>query len=148
MESALSGITCLLSGCNFMVHGGGMLEGLLTMSYAKLTLDYELADFLCEMCGGLQLETAGDIFDMVREVEPGGHYLGAEYTRNHYPYTPMLQDYNTFEQWLEEGCINADTRGQVHAQKMLAAYEPPALDEAVADSLRDYMQKRTREYAG
>ncbi len=145
MESALSGITCLLSGCNFVVHGGGMLEGLMTMSYAKLTLDYELVDFLYEMCGGLQFETASDILDMVMEVEPGGHYLGAGYTRSHYPYTPMLQDYNTFEQWLEEGCNNADKRGQTHARKMLDAYERPTLDVAVADSLRDYVAKRTRE---
>ncbi len=145
MESALSGITCLLSGSNFVVHGGGMLEGLLTMSYAKLALDYELVDFLYEMCGGLQPETAGDILDMVMEAEPGGHYLGAEYTRSHYPYTPMLQDYNTFEQWLEEGCNNADTRGHIHALKMLDAYERPALDEVVADNLRDYVEKGTRE---
>jgi len=145
MESALAGITCMLSGSNFVVHGGGMLEGLLTMSYAKLALDYELADFLHEMCGGLQLETADDILDMVMEAEPGGHYLGAEYTRSHYPYTPVLQDYNTFEQWLEEGCNNADTRGQVHARKMLDAYQRPALDEAIAARLRDYVEKRTCE---
>ncbi len=145
MESALSGITCLLSGCNFLVHGGGMLEGLLTMSYAKLALDYELVDFLHEMCAGLQLETADNILDMVMEAEPGGHYLGAEYTRSHYPCTPMLQDYNTFEQWLEEGCKNADTRGRIYARKMLDAYEGPALDEAIADSLHTYVEKRTRE---
>jgi trimethylamine--corrinoid protein Co-methyltransferase len=54
-------------------------------------------------------------------------------------------DFNSFEQWQAEGAKDHDTRGRDKARAMLAAYQPPAIDEGVAEGLRDFVARRERE---
>ena len=82
------------------------------------------------------------------EVAPGGHFLGTAHTLANYPYQPALQDYNTYEQWDEEGRVNTDERGRERARALLAAYEAPDLDPAIDEALGDYVRRRTAELGG
>ena len=45
-EAGMKTLPTMLAGINFINHTGGMLEGLLTMSYAKCAADYELMDMI------------------------------------------------------------------------------------------------------
>ncbi len=145
IDATLSGFATHSAGANFLVHSAGMIDGLLTMSYMKFGLDLEITEIMHELMLGLPFETADDIIDMIKNVEPGGHYIGEDYTRDNIGFTPRLQDYNTYEQWLEEGCIKADQRGLAHTQKLLSMYKKPQLEATISQSLNDFVDRRTLE---
>jgi trimethylamine--corrinoid protein Co-methyltransferase len=147
-EAVLKGLSSLLAGIHFINHAGGMMEGLLTMSYAKCAADYELADMLYVTAAGDDRDGADAALETVAEVAPGGHFLGTAHTLANYPYQPALQDYNTYEQWDEEGRVNTDERGRERARALLAAYEAPDLDPAIDEALGDYVRRRTAELGG
>jgi trimethylamine--corrinoid protein Co-methyltransferase len=144
-EAALKGLSSILAGFSFINHTGGMLEGLLTMGYAKCAVDYELMDMLYVMAGDDDRDGAEEALETISQVMPGGHFLGTAHTLGHFPYQPQLQDYNTFEQWDEEGRLNADERGRQRARAMLEAYLPPDLDPAIDEALGDYLGRRSAE---
>ena len=147
-EAGLKGLPSMLAGINFINHAGGMLEGLLTMSYAKCAADYELMDMIHVTGGGDDRDGADEALETLSAIEPSGHFLGTAHTLGHCPYQPTLQDYNTYEQWDEEGRVDTDERGRRRALDMLAAYEAPPLDSAVDAALEDYLQRRSAELGG
>ena len=84
----------------------------------------------------------------VREVGPGGHYLGTVHTQEHFQtafFMPDLLDNNNYEQWLANGASDSNARGLSAAKAMLDRYEEPALDPSVDEALREFMTKRERE---
>jgi trimethylamine--corrinoid protein Co-methyltransferase len=58
---------------------------------------------------------------------------------------PKLMDFNSFEQWSAEGGKDMDTRGRERARVLLAQYEAPKMDEAVAEAIDDFVARRERE---
>ena len=84
----------------------------------------------------------------VREVGPGGHYLGTTHTQEHFQtafFMPALLDNNNYEQWLEEGGTDANTRALAAARAALDRYEEPALDPATDEELLAFIRKRETE---
>ncbi len=147
-ESVQTMIPTLMAGTNFVLHAAGWLEAGLTASYAKMVLDMDQIAMLTRFAGGLDLSEEAQALDAVREVGPGGHYLGAAHTRRHYQsafYTPVTADNESFERWQEEGGHDAAARALEIAKQMLAEYEPPPLDPAVAEALGDFVARRKRE---
>ena len=147
-EAGLTTMAATLSGSHFINHTGGMLEGLLTMSYAKCAVDYELMEIVNVTAGGDDRDGADEAMATIAGIAPGGHFLGTEHTLAHYPYQPELQDYNTFEQWDEEGRVTTDERGHRHAIALLEAYEAPPLDGAIDEALGDFVARRSEELGG
>jgi trimethylamine---corrinoid protein Co-methyltransferase len=144
-EAGMSTMAATLAGPNFINHTGGMVEGLLTMSYAKCAVDYELMEIANVTSGGDDREGADEAAATIADVPPGGHFLGTKHTLAHYPYQPALQDYNTFEQWDEEGRLTTDERGRRHAKALLEAYEAPPIDPAIDEELGAFVERRSRE---
>ena len=84
----------------------------------------------------------------IREVGPAGHFLGTQHTLDHFEkafFMPKLMDFNSFEQWSAEGENDMDARGRAKARALLASYEPPPLDPAIAEALTAYITRRERE---
>jgi trimethylamine:corrinoid methyltransferase-like protein len=147
-EGGLTAMATMLAGSAFVNHTGGMLEGLLTMSYAKCAVDYEIMDLLNVTIGDGDRDGAEEALATIPDIEPGGHFLGTAHTLAHYPFQPELQDYNTFEQWDEEGRVNTDERGRRHAIALLKAYEAPPIDPAIDEELGEFVERRSRELGG
>jgi trimethylamine---corrinoid protein Co-methyltransferase len=84
----------------------------------------------------------------VRDVGPGGHYLGHPHTQANFEravFMPRLFDNNSIEQWQADGSQEITARALTHARRLLGEYEEPRLDEGVDEALRDYMGRRMRE---
>ncbi len=84
----------------------------------------------------------------VREVGPGGHYLGTAHTQEHFQtafFLPDLLDNNNYEQWLADGASDSNTRGLAAAKAMLERYQEPTLDPGIDEALREFIAKRERE---
>ena len=57
----------------------------------------------------------------------------------------MLSDWRNFESWREAGAQDAAQRANAIWKKLLAAYEPPPLDPAIDEALKDYVARRKAE---
>ena len=80
-ESANTLQAALLGGVNFMLHACGWLEGGLVSSYEKFVLDADQLGVLHSLAEGIDLSENGQAMDAIREVGPGGHFLGCAHTQ-------------------------------------------------------------------
>ncbi|WP_102223184.1 trimethylamine methyltransferase family protein [Acidimangrovimonas sediminis] len=144
-ESANSLNMALLSGVNFMLHACGWLEGGLVSSYEKFVMDADQLGTLHHFAQGVQTDANGQAMDAIREVGPGGHYLGCAHTQANFKtafWRSEVLDYKPFETWEEEGARDTQALASVRVKKMLADYQPPALDEGIAEALTDYVARK------
>ena len=144
-ESAQTLLPTVLGGVNFVLHAAGWLEGGLASSYEKLIMDADQLGMMQVMCEGVDLSENGQALDAIREVGPGSHFLGCAHTQANFEtafYRSAIADNNSFEQWQAEGGLDAYRRANGLWKKILADYEAPALDPAIDEALRDFMQRR------
>ncbi len=100
------------------------------------------------MTQGIQWGDFDEALAAVRDVGPGGHYLGHPHTQANFErafFIPKLFDNNSVEQWKAEGGKDMNQRALKQARQMLADYQEPALDQAKDEELRDYIARRSRE---
>jgi len=60
-------------------------------------------------------------------------------------HTPMLSNWDNYPNWLERGAVEAPARANAVWKQLLAEYQPPGLDAAVAEALADYVARRKAE---
>jgi trimethylamine---corrinoid protein Co-methyltransferase len=144
-ESANSLWPAILAGANFILHSAGWLEGGLVMSYEKFVMDLDQCGLMHVVAAGLSLDENGFALDAFREVGPGKHFLGCAHTLRNYEtafFAADLSDNNSFEQWQQEGAHDIGWRATRRWQRLLADYEPPPLDVAIDEALREYVVRR------
>jgi trimethylamine--corrinoid protein Co-methyltransferase len=87
----------------------------------------------------------GQALDAIRANEPGTHYLGSAHTLANFEtafYRSDVTDNNSYEQWQEDGSLDAAQRANVIWKKMLAEYEAPPIDPGVDEALLDFIARR------
>jgi trimethylamine--corrinoid protein Co-methyltransferase len=144
-ESMGTMIPTIMAGTNFVLHSAGWLEAGLAASYGKFMLDADQIAQLQQFTEGLDLSDESLALEAVREVGPGGHYLGCAHTQRNFKtafYTSPLADNNSYEQWEIEGARDASRRAIERARQMLASYEPPPLDPSIDEALQDFIARR------
>jgi trimethylamine--corrinoid protein Co-methyltransferase len=148
-ESANTLQTSALAGVNFMLHAAGWLEGGLAMGYEKFIMDADQAGILGVMLKGIDLSENGQALDALREVGPGQHFLGSAHTQANFErafYRSIVADSNSYEQWEQDGSMDAAQRANKIWKTMLAEYEAPPLDAAIDEALIDFIDRRKSEF--
>ncbi len=137
----------LLSGVNFMLHACGWLEGGLVASFEKFVMDADQLGTLHHLARGVDMSENGQAMDALREVGPGGHFLGCEHTQANFKqafWRSDLFDYKPFETWDEEGARDTQALATIRVKRLLDTYQQPYLDPATAEALNAYVaQKKT-----
>ncbi|MBB3710700.1 trimethylamine--corrinoid protein Co-methyltransferase [Limimaricola variabilis] len=144
-ESANSLNMGLMSGVNFMLHACGWLEGGLVASYEKFVMDADQLGALHQMAKGVDVSEEMQAMDAIREVGPGGHYLGCAHTQANFKtafWRSEAFDYKPFETWDEEGARDTQTLASARVAKLLGDYRQPPLDPEIAQRLTEYVEKR------
>lgn len=147
-ESVMAMLPAVMGRVNFVLHAAGWLEGGLATGYEKLVLDHELLGFYHKLTKGLDMSENGLAADGLREVAPGGHHLGTQHTMRNFRtafHKSDMFDYNTAEQWEEEGSRTIEQIAHDKWKQMLKDYEAPPLDPAIDEALRAFMTKRKTE---
>ncbi|MCZ4254916.1 trimethylamine methyltransferase family protein [Sulfitobacter sp. PR48] len=138
----------LLSGVNFMLHSCGWLEGGLVASFEKFVMDADQLGILHHFAKGVSMDENGQAMDAIREVGPGGHYLGCAHTQANFKsafWKSDLLDYKPFETWEDEGARDTTQLATIRVEKMLADYQQPALDPAIREALDAYVARKKSE---
>ena len=143
-ESANSLNAGLLSGVNFMLHAAGWLEGGLVASPEKFVMDADQLGVLHKMAQGVDLSENGQAMDALREVGPGGHFLGCAHTQANFKnafWRSNLLDYRPYETWAEQGGLDTEALATRRVETLLAQYEAPPMDPGTLEALDAYIAK-------
>lgn len=135
----------LLGGVNFMLHSCGWLEGGLVASFEKFVMDADQLGILHHLAKGVMADENAQAMDAIREVGPGGHYLGCAHTQANFKdafWRSDLLDYKPFETWDEEGARDTMTLAAEKVASQLASYQQPAMDPATAEALAAYVSQK------
>ena len=135
----------LLAGVNFMLHSCGWLEGGLVSSFEKFVMDADQLGVLHGLAKGVDISDNGQAMDAIREVGPGGHYLGCAHTQANFKtafWRTELLDYKPYETWEEEGARDTIALARNRVTKLLNDYQKPAIDQGVEEALNDYVAKK------
>ncbi|MGI9406582.1 MAG: trimethylamine methyltransferase family protein [Hyphomicrobiaceae bacterium] len=147
-ESASTMMAVLMSGANYLWHSAGWNEAGMHCSIAKFVVDAEQCAMGYRMAEGIRWDDFDEALAAVRDIGPGGHYLGHPHTQANFQeafFMPKLFDNNSVEQWIAEGSKEITERALNEAHAMLDAYVEPKLDSGVDEELRDYIARRERE---
>ncbi|MDP5216310.1 trimethylamine methyltransferase family protein [Ruegeria sp. 2205SS24-7] len=135
----------LLAGVNFMLHSCGWLEGGLVADFEKFVMDADQLGALHGLAKGVSVDEEAQAMDAIREVGPGGHYLGCAHTQANFKsafWKSDLLDYKPFETWEEEGARDTRMLACERVEYLLANYQQPMLDPAISEALKAYIDEK------
>ncbi|KAB2878018.1 MAG: trimethylamine methyltransferase family protein [Albidovulum sp.] len=147
-ESQMALWGALMGGAHLLEHAAGWLHGGLTASFEKLVLDAELLMMMDAYFAPIDTSPEALALEAIREAGPGGHFFGTGHTMARYEtafHAPLLSNWDNYPTWRERGGIDARARANAVWKTLLADYEEPVLDPAVAEALDDYVARRKAE---
>lgn len=147
-ESVFSLWGAIMGGVNLLMHGAGWMEGGLHASYEKMILDAELLGMVEAFLEPVVVDEATLGFEAIAEVGPGGHFFGVEHTQSRFRtafHKPMLSDWRNYETWEEAGSPQVPEKANRIWKELLASYEPPPIDPAIAEELDAFVARRVAE---
>jgi trimethylamine--corrinoid protein Co-methyltransferase len=147
-ESSFMLWATMLAGTDVVLHAAGWLEGGLTASLEKFALDVELLGQLQVQQRGLGFSEEEFAFDALKEVGPGGLWLAAEHTMNHFKewqYISPLFITQDFTTWSAAGGEETAARANRRWKQLLESYEDPGIDPDVDAELIAFMDRRKSE---
>ncbi len=147
-ESATTMMAVLMSGANYLWHSAGWNEAGMHCSMAKFVVDAEQCAMGYRMAQGIKWDNFDQALSAVRDVGPGGHYLGHPHTLDNFQeafFMPEMFDNDSIEQWQAGGSVEINERALQRARDLLNEYEEPKLDAGVDEALLDYIARREKE---
>ncbi len=147
-ESQATIIPTVMGGVNFALHSAGWQEGGLAIGYEKFILDADQLGMMATFAKGVDMSANGQALDAILDNGPGQHFLGTAHTLANFEtafYRSTTADNSSFEQWTEEGGLDAATRANAIWKEQLAGYEAPAIDDAVDAELIEFITNRKEQ---
>ena len=147
-ETQMSLWPAVMGHANVILHAAGWLEAGLVCSLEKFIIDVEGLAIMQRTLAGVTIEPETLALDAIAEVGSGGHHFGTAHTLARYRsafYMPLVSDRQNYDKWREDGAPDAAQRAHTLGRQLLDAYEPPQLDEAVAEELAAFVARRKLE---
>jgi trimethylamine--corrinoid protein Co-methyltransferase len=144
-ESSATFIPTILAGVNFVLHAAGWLEGGLAIGYEKFILDADQCGMAAVFVKGVDMSENGQALDAILANGPGQHFLGTAHTLANFEtafYRSDIADNNSYEQWQEDGSLDAAQRANVIWKRMLREYEAPPIDPGIDEALQAFIAQR------
>lgn len=121
-----------------MLLGAGLLHGSRILSYEMLLMDSEIWSILESMFKGIEVNEETLAVDVIREVGPGGNFLGQKHTRKYMRnrWQPSLMDRRPYNVW-EKKKDGASDWARDKARKILNEYHTEPREEKLLAELRN-----------
>ncbi len=107
-------------------------------------MDADQLGTLHHLAAGVDMAENGQAMDAIREVGPGGHYLGCAHTQANFKsafWRSDLFDYKPFETWDEEGARDTQALAAARVEKLLGDYQQPPRPRH-AEALEEFVAQR------
>ena len=122
-----------------MIYGLGMIDLGMTLDYAQLVVDNEIARMVRRVLQGIPVSDETMAVDLIRSVGAGGHFLSAQHTRNHMKTVQsnsILFDRSTYSRWDASGRQDLAERALAETRRILETHKPKPLSQQVTEGLR------------
>lgn len=131
-----------LAGCNIN-HDVGYLEFGLAFSLDLLVMCNETVSQVRRCFKGVPVNRETIAADVVKEVGPGGHFLGCDHTFRHFKenWEPDLSDRSLFEIWKGNGATTMEQRTKAKIKDIIDNYQPKPLDPAIDAKIETILQQ-------
>ncbi|MEO0357549.1 MAG: trimethylamine methyltransferase family protein [Pseudomonadota bacterium] len=138
------------SGTNMVYHAAGWLEGGLIASPEKFVMDCEVIQMIQRYMEPEVIGTSRDdlAVDAIKEVGSAGHFFGVQHTQDRYEtafYQPFVSDWSNYEGWEAAGGVWTAERAHRKFKAIINEFEAPAMDSAIRDELRAFVDRRVLE---
>jgi trimethylamine--corrinoid protein Co-methyltransferase len=148
-ERALQVLTNALAGTNFIHLSVGMMEQMLLASYEQCVIDDEILGAAFRVTRGVEVNEDTLALEVLREVGPGGNFLGHDHTAKHLRkefWFPKITNRETHPGWMAAGGKDMRQRANDRAREILASHHPrPLTSEQEAEVHR--IAKAAQEWA-
>jgi len=113
--------------------------------YATLVIiDDEICGMVKRIRKGLDINPDSLALDIISQVGPGGHFLDQEHTLINFRkefYRPNLSNRVTFDEWKNNGSLQAMEIANKKFKTIIENYEAPELPADIDKDLRKYIEK-------
>ena len=144
MEKLITTLPLVLNGTD-LIQGPGALETSNTMTLEQIVVDDEIACLCKRIKEGVDFSDAKNLFEDIKQVQPGGHFLMTDNTlancRSDEFLVPMLCDRNTYERWCELGRPDVYSKAKEKVEEILAQPQKNPLPDDVIGKLEDIMKR-------
>jgi trimethylamine--corrinoid protein Co-methyltransferase len=137
-----------LAGAN-LIYGLGMLEMGMTLSWAQLVMDNEIAGMVKHVVQGIPVNDETLAVDVIHEVGAFGDFISHEHTRKHMralQSQPKLIDRRRRDFWQQLGGTDLAERAREEAKYILKTHKPDPLPPGVSSTLRSIVQSAEEEF--
>ncbi|MEA3435793.1 MAG: trimethylamine methyltransferase family protein [Thermodesulfobacteriota bacterium] len=143
IEKALSILQVAQAGGNYIHHAAGMLESMLTVSYAQYVIDNDILGMVTRILRGIEVNDSSMAYDVIAKVGQGGNYLSEKHTakslRKEY-FFPKVMDRNPRRKWQTEGAKDLWKTSNEKAKSILAMDVPPKISEEAISEIKKHIQ--------
>ncbi|MFH1619242.1 MAG: trimethylamine methyltransferase family protein, partial [bacterium] len=135
-EKAFSVLQVAMAGGNYIHHAAGMLESMLTVSYAQYVIDNDIIAMAVRILKGIEVTPETMAFDVISKVGAGNNYISQKHTakglRKEYVF-PKIMDRDQRKEWNSKGSRDLWQKADDTAKEILSSEQPSRIP-AEADS--------------
>ncbi len=139
IEKALSILQVAMAGGNYIHHAAGMLESMLTVSYAQYVIDNDMLGMVSRILKGIEINDNSLAFDVISKVGPGGNYISEKHTaknlRKEY-FFPKVMDRDLRKEWTAKGSQDLWQKANNRVKAILSSDQLPKIPEGVDFQIR------------
>lgn len=132
---------------DLVLHGVGVMESFLTVSYEKWIWDEEISERIRRIVKGIDVVERQEAISLAGAIETGGHYLEHPDTyarlRSEF-YSPLVSDRNNYSAWDERGKTSVEAAWD-KAQKRIKDFALPTLEGYKQTNLKLYLKDKLPE---
>jgi trimethylamine--corrinoid protein Co-methyltransferase len=126
-----------------------MLEMGMTLSWAQLVMDNEIAGMVKHVVQGIPVNDETLAVDVIHEVGAFGDFISHEHTRKHMralQSQPKLIDRRRRDFWQQLGGTDLAERAREEAKYILKTHKPDPLPPGVSSALRSIVENAEKEF--
>jgi len=145
-EKTITSLLPALAGAN-LIYGLGMLESGVTIDYAQLVMDAELARMVKFCVPGIPVNDETLAVDVIAEIGPFNDFLSHDdtYKGMRTQSRSRFIDRRVREEWAADGSTTLYDRALAEARHILETHRPEPLPGAVAAELKSIIEEAERE---
>ncbi|MFC1522490.1 trimethylamine methyltransferase family protein [Elusimicrobiota bacterium] len=139
IEKALSVLQVAQAGGNYIHHAAGMLESMLSVSYAQYVIDNDILGMTARILKGVEVNDEKMAFDVIAKVGPGGNYISQKHTaknvRKEY-FFPKVMDRSLRKEWKKKGSCDLWQKANDQAKEILSSAQEPLIPAGIDSRIR------------
>lgn len=147
LEAAFSLLSGGLSGAN-VIQGCNVIESGNTTSLDLLVMSDEIMGMVKRILRGIDVNDDTMAVDVIDEVGPGGHFLGAEHTIMNFrseTWWPTLLNRKRYDEWSAGGKKTLAQRTNEKTQSILHNHQPESLPEETIAKINELLAQMEKQ---